>query len=53
MIQPNKIQTLDQIKDKYYGLVGTSERERLENGIKKALLIHKHECFSEIPKIKN
>lgn len=25
------IQTLDQIKDKYYGVLGTSERERLEN----------------------
>lgn len=25
------IQTLDQIKDKYYGVVGTPERERLEN----------------------
>ena len=26
-----KIQTLDQIKDKYYGEVGTPERNRLEN----------------------
>lgn len=25
------IQTLDQIKDKYYGKVGTPERDRLEN----------------------
>lgn len=25
------IQTLDQIKDKYYGSVGTPERDRLEN----------------------
>ena len=25
------IQTLDQIKDKYYGTVGTPERDRLEN----------------------
>ena len=25
------IQTLDQIKDKYYGEVGTPERDRLEN----------------------
>lgn len=25
------IQTLDQIKDKYYGKVGTTERDRLEN----------------------
>lgn len=25
------IQTLDQIKDKYYGAVGTPERDRLEN----------------------
>lgn len=27
----NNIQTLDQIKDKYYGVLGTPERERLEN----------------------
>lgn len=27
----NNIQTLDQIKDKYYGEIGTSERDRLEN----------------------
>lgn len=26
-----KIQTLDQIKDKYYGAIGTPERDRLEN----------------------
>lgn len=25
------LQTLDQIKDKYYGAVGTPERDRLEN----------------------
>lgn len=25
------IQTLDQIKDKYYGKVGTAERDRIEN----------------------
>ena len=25
------IQTLDQLKDKYYGEVGTTERDRLEN----------------------
>lgn len=25
------IQTLDQIKDKYYGSIGTPERDRLEN----------------------
>ena len=25
------IQTLDQIKDKYYGVIGTPERDRLEN----------------------
>lgn len=27
----NNIQTLDQLKDKYYGVVGTPERDRLEN----------------------
>lgn len=27
----NDIQTLDQIKDKYYGSIGTPERDRLEN----------------------
>lgn len=27
----NNIQTLDQIKDKYYGQIGTPERNRLEN----------------------
>lgn len=27
----NNIQTLDQIKDKYYGAIGMPERDRLEN----------------------
>lgn len=27
----NNIQTLDQIKDKYYGKVGSPERDRIEN----------------------
>lgn len=27
----NNIKTLDQIKDKYYGEIGTPERDRLEN----------------------
>ena len=27
----NNIQTLDQLKDKYYGKVGSPERDRLEN----------------------
>ncbi len=27
----SNIQTLDQIKDKYYGAIGTPERDRLEN----------------------
>lgn len=27
----NNIKTLDQIKDKYYGAIGTPERDRIEN----------------------
>lgn len=27
----NNIQTLDQLKDKYYGTIGSPERDRLEN----------------------
>ncbi len=27
----NNLQTLDQLKEKYYGPIGTSERDRLEN----------------------
>lgn len=27
----NKIRTLDQIKDEFYGEIGTAERDRLEN----------------------
>lgn len=34
MIKPrtiDNIQTLDQLKNKYYGEIGTPERDRLEN----------------------
>lgn len=31
MAMNKNIQTLDQIKDKYYGTLGTPERDRLEN----------------------
>lgn len=35
------IQTLNQIKDKYYGAVGTPERDRLENELEALRIGHK------------